>query len=347
MEDIAPQLIESVTAEFRNAYENSDKIQRLLKAIQQGTATYEQAQQYAIEVSQLIGAAYAKHVSSAVLPDGKMYYNIASRLIPASLDENYTLVADYAKQVQQSLNKQAGLGLKAQEPPQNDDRVDGLVELAASGEQYDDVSDQLLRKFETYSQSIVDETIQTNVDFHGRSGLRPKIIRRTTGRCCDWCRALAGVHDYPVNREVYRRHENCRCTVLYDPADGKRKRQDVYTKQWTDAVDDDKLEVRKQVGKESLPMTLAKYPKRLVSFTPEKLRTELEAAGFEVKPLMQGHLKGIAFEDGGGFKVNFEDGGILQYHPEKWSHHNGAYYKISTGKGGKKRYDTEGNEITD
>ncbi|MBR2422599.1 MAG: hypothetical protein IKB09_09685 [Oscillospiraceae bacterium] len=94
-------------------------------------------------------------------------------------------------------------------------------------------------------------------------------------------------------------------------------------------------------------MNLANYPKRLASFTPAKLLAELEAAGFEVKPLMQGHLKGIAFEDGGGFKVNFEDGGILQYHPERGSHHNGAYYKIATGKGGRKRYDTDGNEIPD
>lgn len=347
MEDLAPGLIEAVKAEFTSAYEKSGTIQELLDAVKAGTATYRQAQQYAIEVSRLIGAAYQKHVNSDTLPDGRMYYNIASRLIPASLDENYNLVAEYAKQVQQQLNKQAGLGMKPLVPQQNEDRVDGLVQLAASEEDYERVSGKLLGAFETYSQSIVDETIQTNVDFHGRAGLRPKVIRQATGRCCDWCRALAGVYDYPVDREVYRRHENCRCTVLYDPADGKRKRQNVHTKRWTDAADDDKLEKRKQIGKESLPLNLVNHPKRLASFTPAKLLAELEAAGFEVKPLMQGHLKGIAFEDGGGFKVNFEDGGILQYHPEKGSHHNGAYYKIATGKGGRKRYDTDGNEIPD
>jgi len=347
MEDVTPQLIEKIKAEFTSAYEKSGKVQSLLAAVKQGTATYEQAQQYAIEVSRLIAAAYEKHISSAVLPDGRMYYNIASRLIPASLDENYNLVAEYARQVQQLLNRQAGLGLKAQVPTKNEDRVDGLVELAASEESYDAVSGKLIQTFENYSQSIVDASIQTNVDLHGRAGLWPKVIRRATRGCCDWCRALAGVYDYPVDREVYRRHENCRCTVLYDPADGKRKRQNVHTKLWTDATADDKLEARKQIGRESLPMNLAKHPKRLASFTPAKLLAELETAGFEVKPLMRGHLKGIAFEDGGGFKVNFEDGGILQYHPENESHHNGAYYKIATGKGGRKRYDTDGNEILD
>lgn len=62
---------------------------------------------------------------------------------------------------------------------------------------------------------------------------------------------------------------------------------------------------------------------------------------------MGGSLKGIKFEDGGGYKVNFGGDGILQYHPEKNSHHNGAYYKISTGKEGRKRYDLEGEEKTD
>ena len=52
----------------------------------------------------------------------------------------------------------------------------------------------------------------------------------------------------------------------------------------------------------------------------------------------------MPFEDGGGYKVNFEDGGLLQYHPEPHSHHGGEYYKISTGKVGIHRYDINGIE---
>lgn len=95
----------------------------------------------------------------------------------------------------------------------------------------------------------------------------------------------------------------------------------------------------------SLAMDLANHPMRLASFTPANLKEKLETAGLEVKPLKMGSLKNIPFEDGGGYKVNFEDGGLLQYHPATRSHHGGAYYKISTGKGGTDRYDLEGNEI--
>ena len=231
MEDIAPLLIQQITTEFRNAYEKSAKIQRLLEAVKLGAATYEEAREYSLEVSRLVGLAYEKYISSASLPDGKMYYNIASRLLPDTLDENYRLVADYSAAVQKSLNEKARLGLKEQCATLDEDRVNGLVELAASGEQYDEVSGTLLTAFETFSQNVVDETIRANVDFHGRAGLRPTVRRKPTGKCCRWCSALAGEYTYPdVPRDVYRRHENCRCGVIYDPGDGRK--QNVWSKRW-------------------------------------------------------------------------------------------------------------------
>ena len=64
-------------------------------------------------------------------------------------------------------------------------------------------------------------------------GLRPRVIRRVVANCCRWCGKLAGTYTYPdVPQEVYQRHEYCRCTVEYDPGDGRR--QNVHTKKWTD-----------------------------------------------------------------------------------------------------------------
>jgi len=83
----------------------------------------------------------------------------------------------------------------------------------------------------------------------------------------------------------------------------------------------------------------------LGAYTPKGLKASLEKAGYEVKPLGRGGLHGITFEDGGGFKVNFGGDGILQYHPEKGSHHGGAYYKTSTGAQGVKWYNLKGEEL--
>lgn len=249
MEDIAPQLIQSVADEFQKLYDSDSKIQTLLAKVHHKTATYAEAQEYALAVSQLIGKAFRKYVSSDVLPDGKLYYNIANRLIPESLDKNYRLVSQYAADVQTSLNQNAKIGLRSQTADRDQDRIDGLVDLASNADQYDDVADQLLTAFENYSQHIVDETIRKNADFHYRSGMTPKIIRKAEAKCCKWCRGLAGVHDYPaVDPDVYRRHENCRCTVLYDPADGSKTLQDVHKKTWTDRKDYAKIRARLTAG---------------------------------------------------------------------------------------------------
>ena len=348
MEDVAPRLIEAVTEDFHSAYEKSGKIQNLLDKVKKGTATYAEAQEYSLEVSRLIGQAYEKNVSSAVLPDGRMYYNIAQRLIPSTLDENFALVSDYSTSVQKGLNEKAKIGLKPQTADKEQDRIDGIVDMVSNADVYDEVAEQFFSAVENFSQHIVDETIRKNAESHYGKGLSPKIIRKAEGKCCEWCEKLEGEYDYPgVPEDIYRRHANCRCTVEYDPADGKRKRQNVHTKKWTDSENYDKLEKRKKVGINSLAMDLAKHPGRLGSFTPDKLKKAFEAEGFEVKPLMQGSLKSVLFEDGGGFKVNFEDGGLFQYHPAAGSHHGGAYYKISTGRGGTKRYELDGREKKD
>ncbi|RGW49783.1 hypothetical protein DWV67_13995 [Dorea formicigenerans] len=83
------------------------------------------------------------------------------------------------------------------------------------------------------------------------------------------------------------------------------------------------------------------------AYTPEGLKKALEKAGYEVKPLGRGSLKGIPFEEGGGFRVSYDGDGYLQYHPETNSHHGEAYYKTSSGRTGTKRYNLNGDEKND
>ena len=85
------------------------------------------------------------------------------------------------------------------------------------------------------------------VNFQGRSGLTPKIIRKAERKCCDWCAQLAGEYDYPdIPDDVYRRHERCQCTVEYDPGEGRR--QNVHTRQWTDPDESDMIVKRQVIG---------------------------------------------------------------------------------------------------
>ena len=89
-------------------------------------------------------------------------------------------------------------------------------------------------------------------------------------------------------------------------------------------------------------------PAILGEIPPEKWHDLLKEAGHEVKPLADGAFKGISYENGGGFKVNWNGKGgasIFQYHPAERSHHDGPYFKLSSGTHGKNRYDLSGNPI--
>lgn len=156
-------------------------------------------------------------------------------------------------------------------------------------------------------------------------------------------------------------------TFPVSPAAHGRRVQDVWTKRWTEGTDSDRIkaqeeaiqsayrEKRKEIEaakrarqaaeEKRIPTQLSKAPGRLASKTPTAWKQMLEEAGEKVVPLSRGHFKGVPYEEGGGWKVNFGGNGILSFHPAEHSHHKGAYYKISTPKEGTRRYDLNGIEI--
>ncbi|MBQ2700680.1 MAG: hypothetical protein IJF65_05915 [Clostridia bacterium] len=72
----------------------------------------------------------------------------------------------------------------------------------------------------------------------------------------------------------------------------------------------------------------------------------LTEKGEKVEPLGRGNLKGIPYEEGGGYCIHWGGDRYLQYHPERGSHHGGAYLKISAGKLGKKiRFNCEEGDV--
>lgn len=191
---------------------------------------------YAVEVGNALAKAFHDEINADTLPDGRMYYNIASRVIPPPLRRCYEDVADYAQAMYKGMNERAGLGLKAQRAKYNEDRVKGLVEYACGTEDYASRQKNFEGSLVNYSQSVATDTMKENADFQYQAGLSPVIKRRGSSDCCGWCKAL--IKDYPyetvkaTGSAVYRRHRDCRCQVYYDPGDGKV--QNVHTKRWED-----------------------------------------------------------------------------------------------------------------
>lgn len=249
MKDIVPELLEEILQEFNLEVKSSSVIKELTAQVETGEVNYDIANKYAKEIGNILSGVYKRKLSSDVLPDGKMYYNIAERVIGRSLEKGYSMVADVTESVQKFLNLNAGIGLKPVRPGLNQDRINGIINRISSEEEFEEIRWILDAPVRCFVQSIVDDSIKTNAEFHGKAGLKPKIIRKTVGNCCEWCSKIAGIYRYPdVPADVYRRHDNCDCTVNYDPGDGKEY-QDIWTKKWKYNQEPDKIENRKLFGK--------------------------------------------------------------------------------------------------
>ena len=214
--DIAPELIDKVNKDFDSKLADDKKVAELSQKLTEGKADYEDAYRYAESVGKARADAFGNQLSSEILPEGKMQYNIASRLLEDSLSTDHELVAEYAAEVQRIYNEQAGIGLKALKPDVDQDRIKGFIEGVCNADNYDDVAWKLMEPVITHARSVVDDAIKKNAEFHHGAGIKATVKRRAVSKCCKWCAKIDGDYTYPdVPRKVFQRHDNCKCTVEY------------------------------------------------------------------------------------------------------------------------------------
>lgn len=366
MNDETIKLTGNIQKEFERLSKKDKEFQTLLKATLENSKSYTDALNLADRLGANLSEAVKKNIAEGILPDDILSKEIADDIVNSVYGNAFDIAEQAAQNVQKRINESAGLGLNTVSPQTKQERLASLSNTVAD-KNINEAGKTLTKAARELPQGAVSDTLKANADFQGKSGINARIIRRAESKCCKWCDSLAGSYKYPdVPRDVYRRHANCRCTVEYYPGKGKEK-QNVWSKEWKTQEEYDKIETIKKSGivstntetpeererrvkvKNGLGLAdrIAEHPKMLGAYTPESLKKALEEDGCEVKPLGRGGLKGISFENGGGFKVNFGGNGILQYHPEKGSHHGGAYYKTSTGKGGTHRYELDGTEKRD
>lgn len=201
-----------------------------------------------------------------------------------------------------------------------------------------------------------------------------------SGDACVFCQVIASRGWQRASKKTIKGdhaehiHANCNCEFAirftpeldvagyepeklreeYDSAEGntpqekvnsmRRAKYDVEKKeQGQQAIENALVEqLNNTTGSSGLTDVIINNHEGLALFTPEGMKTALEQTGYEVKPLGHGGLKGVSFEDGGGYRINYGGDGIFQYHPEKGSHHGGAYWKVKNGEK-EARYDMDGN----
>jgi len=78
---------------LKKARLDSEILEELLEKLEENKANYLDANQYAIEIGEILSKVLGAYLSNESLPDGKMYYNIAQRLLEDVLGRNYDLVS--------------------------------------------------------------------------------------------------------------------------------------------------------------------------------------------------------------------------------------------------------------
>ena len=78
--DIVPELLEKIKKEFEKEKVANKDINQLLKLLDDNSATYLEANKYAIEIGESLSKILNRHITVEILPDGKMYFNIADRV---------------------------------------------------------------------------------------------------------------------------------------------------------------------------------------------------------------------------------------------------------------------------
>ena len=242
MKDAVPELLEQIRKKYREAAEADPQRTAVRQRIDGKTSDMADIHAYAEGTGHALSGALTDVLTPENLPDGKLYYNIASRTITPMARQGYEEICEAAEEIQAIRDERDGVHLKAVPADWPEDRVAGLADKAADAE---DFRKWLEEPVVNLCESIADSFIRNNAEFRYKSGMSPKIRRDGGANCCDWCAGLEGEYDYPnVPKDVYRRHEYCHCDVTFENG---RERQNVWTKErWT--ADPDTLEQRRGYG---------------------------------------------------------------------------------------------------
>lgn len=111
--DVAPELLAQVQDLFNEGVRNSKRIAIVKRRYNDGSITYADVNVYAMELGEILSAAYQQVITKDALPDGRMYWNIADRVVGETMQHCFDMVEKLAMAVIKKLNEDAGIGMNA------------------------------------------------------------------------------------------------------------------------------------------------------------------------------------------------------------------------------------------
>lgn len=245
--DVAPALVEGVQKAFDEGVARDPTIASILMRIRDGTPRATDSHRYAERLGEILAASYKKVIREDDLPNGRMYYNIANRIIKPPLRTNYDMVMETSEDIQKAIDVSDGLGIGTIAPDFPEARVDGLIDKLSDPENdFVRIIYWLGEPIINNTEAFADDFVRANADLRSKMGLTETITRISAPGCCEWCDAMAGSYMYGEHPpDIFRRHEYCRCSVTHQTSKGERI--NVWSKKtWTASPEE--LERRRTAG---------------------------------------------------------------------------------------------------
>lgn len=183
-------------------------LRAVAKRIKDGTATLTDSAEYACVLSHILG----REVSANILE-----LDDREGIVTQLLRDCYGDVNSIYAQAQTLLDEQAGIHIRPQQPDFPVERVDQFTHSLIDPTVAESVIKRRARAgCETITKSYHDDCIKKNAQFRHDAGLKCYIVRIGT-KCCEWCSDVAGKYEFGDQPDgIFRRHDNCDCTIIYD-----------------------------------------------------------------------------------------------------------------------------------
>lgn len=203
--------VETAKQQLLDALSKHEELWEWIRRLDDGVGTYEEVSKIAEVAGDEIASTLAKGYSD--------------ELLEAYMMAGHDIISTVGVQAQRNLNNAAQIGIEPKTTKYPKSKVQTLVEDISAVEP-EAVPDLVQTAVPTLTMEMVDKIVKYNADFQADAGLKPIIVRTWSGsygshdtKHTDWCHELAGTYEYRKEpRNVYARHQGCRCRVEYFPS---------------------------------------------------------------------------------------------------------------------------------
>ena len=228
---------EQVLAAYEKLTRQNSRIKALEKKLADGTITMKEA----AELNSLRARAFGRAFSGKVLDIAQ---GEREGTCTALLREGCNDADELAQAAQRAVLARQGLNLT---PPTADFEEERARKIGHSLEDTTVPDETIQRRARSATENMLnsqyDRNMKKGAETCAAAGLKTYIVRDSGSGCCKWCDEVSGKFVYGTEpKDVYRRHDNCTCTVVYESGRG---RQNVWSKQyWSREQEQKYLELR-------------------------------------------------------------------------------------------------------